>query len=273
MPPNMRRPLAHPAEQWTPKASADCAPTVAPVFGKPIEADTHTCNVERQNLNLRMGNRRYTRRSNAFSTRLLDHERHLALWIMYRNNCWMLRPRKARLGEDAHVSPKTGKKRWIKRSTPAMEAGVETDVWEVEDLVRLTDEYVAERRRARKKARVAEKVETANKAKATKRKAMGPTRAEFWVYRSHVHRSAKVHASHCANCRDARGCRATRSRGGGHPTRHMRTLWRAPRSWRRAEMRSAIFVLGNIGRSGGADSGKRPYCVGVNIAGCHPANW
>jgi len=56
--------------------------------GEVALADIHTNCIERQNGNLRTGNRRYNRKTNAFSKTLLNHERHLALWIMYHNLCW-----------------------------------------------------------------------------------------------------------------------------------------------------------------------------------------
>lgn len=62
------------------------------VKGRPDVRAIHTNYVERQNLNLRMGNRRYTRRTNAFSKQLLNHERQLALWIVYHNNVLIPRP-------------------------------------------------------------------------------------------------------------------------------------------------------------------------------------
>lgn len=51
------------------------------VIGDVAEHDIHTSYIERQNLNVRMGVRRYGRKTNAFSKRLLNHERHLALWV------------------------------------------------------------------------------------------------------------------------------------------------------------------------------------------------
>jgi hypothetical protein len=174
--------------------------------GNPVKADTHTSYIERQNLNLRMGNRRYTRKSNAFSKKHENHERHLALWIMYHNYCWVPRPVRPL---DADGRPERGDdgkpKRWIKRLPAAMEAGLATGVWDVDELLALTDDFVKRRRQIERTAKQnAKAAEKAARAKA-KIDALGETRAPFWVYKSIVHRTTKVHASACTNCNDGHG--------------------------------------------------------------------
>ena len=58
-----------------------------PIAGHPDDSFISTSFVERQNLNLRMGMRRYTRRTNAFSKRLENHVHHVALWTVWHNWC------------------------------------------------------------------------------------------------------------------------------------------------------------------------------------------
>jgi len=74
--------------------------------------------VERSNLSLRMGNRRFTRLTNGFSKKVENHEHMLALFFMYYNFC--------RIHQTL-------------RCTPAMQAGVTTHVWELSDIVALLD--------------------------------------------------------------------------------------------------------------------------------------
>ena len=155
--------------------------------GKANPADIHTSYIERQNCNLRMGNRRYNRRTNAFSKTLLNHERHLALWIMYHNLCWIPRPRR----------PGPGSNQWIKREPAGIAAGITDKLWEIEDLLALTDEFVGQR---------------SAKQHAPTIELVGPvitqtfeTKPTLWVFRHFLQRSTKVHEADCTNCRDGRG--------------------------------------------------------------------
>jgi len=178
-----------------------------PVTGSPEKADIHTAHIERQNLNLRMGNRRYTRRSNGFSKTLLNHERQLALWIMYHNLCWMPRPSRPRRDETG-----AGSKQWIKRLPAAMAAGLETRLWEVEDLLALTDAFTTSKREipdndnsdAQVDAATTSFVDKCDEASLLYAKCDSPAPTHF-VYHSHVHHSTKVHAANCCNCRGGKG--------------------------------------------------------------------
>jgi len=58
-----------------------------PVIGNPIESDISTSHVERQNLNMRMGMRRFTRLTNAFSKKLQNHIHMLSLYISVLQLC------------------------------------------------------------------------------------------------------------------------------------------------------------------------------------------
>lgn len=92
--------------------------------GSPAQAEIHTSYIERQNLNLRMGVRRYNRRTNAFSKSLRYHERHLALWLLYNNYCRIPCPSRV-------WSHETGAIEWQKRLPPAMAAGLTERPWEM----------------------------------------------------------------------------------------------------------------------------------------------
>jgi hypothetical protein len=60
---------------------------IRPVSGNPDELFISTSYVERQNLNLRMGVRRFTRLTNAFSKRLMNHMHALSLYYVHCNWC------------------------------------------------------------------------------------------------------------------------------------------------------------------------------------------
>jgi IS1 family transposase len=91
---------------------------VSVVSGKPESGKVSTSYVERQNLNIRMGMRRFTRLTNAFSKKIENHCHALALYFFHYNLCRI------------HTTL---------RVTPAMQAGVTDRVWEMADLVRLID--------------------------------------------------------------------------------------------------------------------------------------
>jgi hypothetical protein len=86
--------------------------------GKPVYEHVSTSHIERQNLTMRMGNRRFTRLTNAFSKKVENHEHSAALHFMHYNFCRI------------HTSL---------RVTPAMEAGVADHVWSLEEVVALLD--------------------------------------------------------------------------------------------------------------------------------------
>ena len=90
------------------------------VCGDPDPRLMSTSYVERQNLTLRMSNRRYTRLTNAFSKRAEQHAASVALHFANYNLC---RPHQS-LG---------------KRITPAMAAGIESHPWTAYDLAKLLE--------------------------------------------------------------------------------------------------------------------------------------
>ncbi|MBI4595084.1 MAG: DDE-type integrase/transposase/recombinase [Candidatus Tectomicrobia bacterium] len=93
------------------------------IQGKPDKADISTSYVERQNLTMRMGMRRFTRLTNGFSKKLENHVYALALYFMHYN---FARPHKTL----ANPYPRT----------PAMAAGLMTHIWTVEEIVGLLRE-------------------------------------------------------------------------------------------------------------------------------------
>lgn len=90
------------------------------VFGNPAEADISTSIVERANLSMRMGMRRFTRLTNAFSKKLENHMHAVSFYFMVYNFVKI------------HKSIKT---------TPAMEAGVTDFLWSMEDIVVMSDTH------------------------------------------------------------------------------------------------------------------------------------
>jgi IS1 family transposase len=88
------------------------------ISGRPAYEHVSTSICERQNLNMRMGMRRFTRLTNAFSKKVENHEHAVALYFMYYNFC--------RIHQSLRV-------------TPAMEADVADHVWSLEEVVALLD--------------------------------------------------------------------------------------------------------------------------------------
>lgn len=87
-----------------------------PVCGNPDQKHISTSYVERSNLTVRMGMRRYTRLTNGFSKKVENHEHMTTIFFVYYNYC--------RIHQSLEV-------------TPAMEAGLTDRLWEIEDLVAL----------------------------------------------------------------------------------------------------------------------------------------
>lgn len=86
------------------------------VTGKPSKKLVSTSYIERQNLTMRMGMRRFTRLTNGFSKKLENHEHAIALHYMHYNFC--------RIHQTLRV-------------TPAMEAGVTDHVWSIKEVLNL----------------------------------------------------------------------------------------------------------------------------------------
>jgi IS1 family transposase len=95
-----------------------CGARVATISGDPEPRQISTSFVERQNLTMRMGMRRFTRLTNGFSKKLENLHHAVALHFMYYNF--------ARIHQSLRV-------------TPAMAAGISTHVWELEEIAKLAD--------------------------------------------------------------------------------------------------------------------------------------
>lgn len=94
------------------------------VIGDPMDSHISTSYVERSNLTIHIGCRRFTRLTNAFSKKLENHAHATALHFMYYN---FGRPHQT-------LSKETGYK-----TTPAMAARVTDHVWSIEEIVGLLD--------------------------------------------------------------------------------------------------------------------------------------
>jgi len=88
------------------------------ISGKPELEKISTSHVERQNLTMRMGMRRFTRLTNGFSKKVENLAHAVALHFMYYN---------------------FGRIHKTLRVTPAMEAGVADHVWTLEEIAGLAD--------------------------------------------------------------------------------------------------------------------------------------
>ena len=92
------------------------------VEGKPDPAHVSTSYVERSNLSMRMGNRRMTRLTNAFSKKAENHAHMMAIYFMHYNF--------VRIHQTLRV-------------TPAMAAGAAPRLWEMSDLVKVLEDWEA----------------------------------------------------------------------------------------------------------------------------------
>lgn len=88
------------------------------VCGSPELCDVSTSHVERANLSMRMGMRRFTRLTNAFSKKIKNHMHAISFYFMVYNFV------------KVHGSVKT---------TPAIAAGVTSIKWTMEDIVNMAD--------------------------------------------------------------------------------------------------------------------------------------
>jgi IS1 family transposase len=103
--------------RYSPATCIGCRTGV--LAGNPDPKYISTSYVERQNLSMRMGMRRYTRLTNGFSKKFENHAHQVALYFMHYNYC--------RVHKTLRV-------------TPAMEAGLTDHVWTLEELCGLLPE-------------------------------------------------------------------------------------------------------------------------------------
>jgi IS1 family transposase len=104
----------NPESRYSPATCIGCRTGV--LAGSPDPDHISTSFVERSNLSMRMGMRRFTRLTNGFSKKLENHGHMVALYFMHYNFCRV------------HKSL---------RVTPAMEAGLTDHVWGVDELLGL----------------------------------------------------------------------------------------------------------------------------------------
>lgn len=95
------------------------------VTGDPLDSLISTSHVERQNLNIRMGCRRMTRLTNAFSKKFANHAYALNLYFTFYN---LVRPHKTLTQKSAAKGNKVN-------TTPAMAAGLTDHAWTVEEMI------------------------------------------------------------------------------------------------------------------------------------------
>jgi hypothetical protein len=93
-----------------------------PIEGNPDPKYISTSYAERQNLNVRMHTRRFTRLTNPFSKKVENHAHSVALFAMYYN---FVRIHKTL------------------RTTPAMAAKVTERLWEIGDIVNVLEAWEA----------------------------------------------------------------------------------------------------------------------------------
>ncbi len=94
-----------------------------PVIGEPIAEYVSTSFAERSNLSMRMGMRRFTRLTNAFSKKLENHVAAVALYVAHYN---FVRQHRTH------------------RVTPAVAAGVESRTWELDELLHRAESTASE---------------------------------------------------------------------------------------------------------------------------------
>ncbi len=111
------KPDESPEHRYSPARCMGAKKTL--ISGTPDFKHTSTSYAERQNLNIRMDNRRFTRLTNAFSKKVENHEYAFAITMMFHNFC--------RIHQTLLV-------------TPAIEAGIADHVWELSEVVALLDQ-------------------------------------------------------------------------------------------------------------------------------------
>ena len=111
-----------PAENDTRYSPATCIGCdMKVVSGDPDPKHVSTSYVERHNLSMRMGMRRFTRLTNAFSKKVQNHAAMVAIYAVHYNF--------ARIHKTLRI-------------TPSMAAGLSEHVWSLEEIVMMADSYM-----------------------------------------------------------------------------------------------------------------------------------
>lgn len=105
-------------KRYSPAECIGCEKRV--IVGYPDPEHVSTSYIERANLSLRMGMRRFTRLTYGFSKKIENHAASVALFMMYYNF--------ARVHKTL-------------RCSPAMAAGVDNRLWEISDIVSMIEAY------------------------------------------------------------------------------------------------------------------------------------
>jgi hypothetical protein len=111
------------SSKYSPAVVTSCVTKA--VIGDPLESQISTSYVERQNLTMRMGMRRFTRLTNGFSKKLDNHSHAISLHYMHYNFC---RPH-----QSLRLQDEKGQK-GIQR-TPAMACKLTDHVWSIEEMI------------------------------------------------------------------------------------------------------------------------------------------
>ena len=110
-----------PAPEGQRRYSPECTGAIKHrIEGNPDPKHVSTSYSERQNLNTRMGNRRMTRLTNAFSKKAANHTHMMAIYFMHYNF--------VRIHQTLKI-------------TPAMAAGVTSRLWEMSDMVAVLEAW------------------------------------------------------------------------------------------------------------------------------------
>lgn len=108
------------SQEETRYSPAECLGTEIKVInGRPKTEHISTSFIERQNLTMRMGMRRFTRLTNGFSKKVENHFYAIAIHFMHYNFC--------RVHKTLRV-------------TPAMEAGISDHVWDLDEMLGILDQ-------------------------------------------------------------------------------------------------------------------------------------
>src|SRR5204862_952091 len=107
-------------KRYSPAVCTGC--TRALVTGGPDPEHVSTSYAERQNLSMRMGNRRMTRLTNAFSKKAENHAHGMSVYFMHYNF--------VRIHQTLKISP-------------AMAAGVTPKLWEMSDMAAVLEAWEA----------------------------------------------------------------------------------------------------------------------------------
>jgi hypothetical protein len=117
---SFRRRCQHQRTVWAHRYSPCAVVAVSREIMAGIPAEISTSYVERSNLSIRMGSRRFTRLTNSFSKKLECHAAAVSLYVAHYNWC--------RVHEALTPSAKD-------QNTPAMAIGIADHVWSIGELL------------------------------------------------------------------------------------------------------------------------------------------